>query len=129
MLRTLQRPGEALDHHQKALAINREINAFLGEGHTLHYLGLTYQQLHRYEDAVDCLQQAATLFRRTNSQRFGVRRSEAEALCVLGDLLHDNGQTSAAAKHWQRALTIFDELDIPQAADVAARLNHKAGKH
>ena len=121
-LRDLRRNDDSLAHHQRALAIQHEIGLLHDEGSTLCHLGLTYQQLQRHQEAIGCLHQAAAVYRLTTSRRFGSRHHEAEALCLLGDLLHDNGQSKTASECWHQALAIYDDLDAPQAADVAARL-------
>jgi tetratricopeptide (TPR) repeat protein len=121
-LRGLQQHDQALAQHQRALAIQREIDSRRGEGTTLRLLGLTYQQLQRHQEAIDCLRQAAAVYRVTTPRRFGSRLHEAETLCLLGDLLHDNGQPTTASECWRQAHAIYDDIEAPQATDVAARI-------
>jgi tetratricopeptide (TPR) repeat protein len=121
-LRDLQQHHKALTHHQQALTIYREIGLIRGEGDTLYKLGLTYQQLRRHQKAIDCLRQAVAIFRQINTRRCAFRRTDAEALRNLGNLLYDDAQMSAALEYWRQALAIYKDLDDPQAANIAARL-------
>jgi DNA-binding SARP family transcriptional activator/predicted negative regulator of RcsB-dependent stress response len=69
------------------------------------------------EDAAGCLEQGLAAFR-----GFGFRHWEARALDSLGLLLAAKGDSAAARAAWQPALAIFRELEMPEAAEVAARL-------
>jgi len=40
----------------------------------------------------------------------------------LGDLAYESGRGVDARGYWHRALTIYRDLDAPQAEEVAARL-------
>ena len=51
---------------------------------------------------------------------------EARACNSLGALLATRGDLTAACRAWHSTLAIFRELDMPEAADVAARLVDQA---
>ncbi|MDQ3885443.1 MAG: tetratricopeptide repeat protein [Actinomycetota bacterium] len=116
--RDLGRFDEALDHYQQALVRGREMGAQLGEAWALHSLGTTYRGLGRLDEALDHYQQALKVRREMGSDRWG----EGQTLDHLGEILHRTGQSKAARASWLQALTIFEELRDPQAADVRARL-------
>ncbi len=56
-------------------------------------------------------------------RELGYRPWEARALNKLGRLLDDKGDPAGACWAWHSALGIFRELDMPEAAEVATRLD------
>jgi DNA-binding SARP family transcriptional activator/tetratricopeptide (TPR) repeat protein len=56
----------------------------------------------------------------------GVRYEEAAAQDGLGDAYADLGDLETAREHWERALTIYLDLDIPESDDVRAKLTEPA---
>jgi tetratricopeptide (TPR) repeat protein len=90
------------------------------EAFALHTLGDVRCQQGRLEEAAGCLERSLAAFR-----DFGYRHWEARALNSLGLLLADKGEPTAACRAWRSALAIFRELGMPEAAEVAARLEHR----
>jgi tetratricopeptide (TPR) repeat protein len=57
------------------------------------------------------------------SEQTGDRFQQARARVGLGDDCADRGDADGASKHWQAALAVFAELDVPEASDVRERLD------
>ncbi|MEU0883894.1 BTAD domain-containing putative transcriptional regulator [Lentzea sp. NPDC005914] len=55
------------------------------------------------------------------SREIGSRYHEAGSLALIGDAAHELGAEDAA-DHWELALTIYDELGVPEADEVRAKL-------
>jgi len=83
----------------------------------LNDLGKVFCELRRFEDAVDCEQQALAIAREV-SDRLG----EGRALNLLGVALRHTQGLEAARGCWQEALRIFAGLGAPQAEELRARL-------
>ena len=83
----------------------------------MHSLGEVRCRQGRLEEATGYLEWSLAEFRER-----GLRHWEARALNSFGMLLAAKGEQAAAGTAWQSALVIFRELDMPEAADVAARL-------
>jgi tetratricopeptide (TPR) repeat protein len=83
----------------------------------LQGLGRIYTGLRRFEEAVDCLQEALAIQR-----EMGDRYSEAWSLEALGFSLQHGQGMDAARACWQEALTIFTELGSRQEKNIRIRL-------
>jgi tetratricopeptide (TPR) repeat protein len=81
------------------------------------FLELAYERVGRYPEAITCQQDSLIIKR-----QLGDRRGEAEGLRDLGDALHALGRHDDARAAWQQALTIYEQLQIPEAAEIHARL-------
>jgi DNA-binding SARP family transcriptional activator/tetratricopeptide (TPR) repeat protein len=114
-------PGEGLRLCQQALDVQREIEDRLGQGETLDSIARAYTSLARYDEATAYYRQALLLYRES-----GDRYDEAQILVHLGDasLAADDPDSAVAA--WKDAVTIFDDLDLPEAANLRAKLSHVA---
>ena len=111
-------PEEGLRLCQRALDMQMEIADRFGLVDTLDSIARAYASLARYGEAIACYRQARQLCR-----EFDDRYDEAQILVHLGDtsLLADDPESAVTA--WQDAVTIFDELDLPEAADLRAKLS------
>lgn len=101
----LGRYSEAVDPHQSALAIGREVGGGFLEGRVLTSLGRAYRGLGRHTLALDHHQQALDIGRDN-----GDRVLLAQALNGIGETLRSTNSPSRAAEHHQRALTIATEI-------------------
>jgi tetratricopeptide (TPR) repeat protein/transcriptional regulator with XRE-family HTH domain len=101
----LRRLDEAIDCHQQAIGICREVGYPLGEGRTLNNLGVVYRVLNRFEEAIDCHQRALKIYR-----ELGDRWREAHALNRIGEALYHLGRFDEAVQYLQQALTIHREV-------------------
>jgi hypothetical protein len=50
--------------------------------------------------------------------------NEARTLCRLGDTYQAAGEAGPAREAWQRALDIFDELGVSEAAEIRGKLEY-----
>ena len=82
-----------------------EIGDRTGEASALPDLGLAYQQLGRYEQAVDCYRQALALFHES-----GDRTGEAEALNGVGSIMLSTGRPDEARAQHTAALTLASQI-------------------
>jgi DNA-binding SARP family transcriptional activator len=101
---------------QQGLALARATGDRGAEAFALHTLGDVRREQGRLEDAAGCLERSLSVFR-----DLGYRHWEARGLDSLGLLLAARGARDAASSVWRDALAIFCELDMPEAAEVAAR--------
>ncbi|GAB2823765.1 hypothetical protein GCM10022221_22320 [Actinocorallia aurea] len=113
-LQQVRRFEEAIDAHQQAGTICREIGDRRGEGSALNNLGLALADVWRFEEAIDAHQQVAIIFR-----EIGDRRGEGVALGNLGSALRQVRRFEEAIDAHQQAATIFQETDDRHSEGVA----------
>jgi DNA-binding SARP family transcriptional activator/tetratricopeptide (TPR) repeat protein len=109
---------EASAYHQESLAICQQLGDRRGEGRNLDGLGDARRLQGRYDEAVACSQQGLTLLREV-----GDRYSEANTLWHLGLTVNACGDRGEARRRWRQALTIYEQLRAPEAAEVRAALD------
>ena len=113
----LGRHNDALDHHHNALILAHQIAERFLMVKSLNGSGSVQLASGNYSPAADDYQTAIEL-----SRQIGDRNQEAHALVGLGDALHADGE-KAARMCWVHAVTIFEHIGKPTAADdVRARL-------
>ncbi|MBI3092471.1 MAG: tetratricopeptide repeat protein [Candidatus Tectomicrobia bacterium] len=95
----------AIDCHEQALAISREIGDRRGEGNQLGNLGLCYQDLGEVGRAIDNYEQALAI-----SREIGDRRVEGNALGNLGNCYQDLGEVGRAIDYHKQALASSREI-------------------
>jgi DNA-binding SARP family transcriptional activator len=116
-------PGEGLRLCQQALDMQREIEDRLGQAETLDSIARAYTSLARYDEATAYYRQALQLYRES-----GDRYNEALILVHLGDTSLAAGDPKSAVAAWRDAVTIFDDLDLPEAANLRAKLSNLAAQ-
>jgi len=116
------RYDEALEHLARALATSREIGNRSMETDTLNSLGETLHAMGERDAALDHHRAALAAAAQTDN-----RRQHARALDGIGQVLWAAGAVPEAAEHWRDALAIYTDLDLPQAAQVRARLTALEG--
>jgi DNA-binding SARP family transcriptional activator/predicted negative regulator of RcsB-dependent stress response len=109
--------GDAVGCLEQSLTLARATGDRGAVASALYTLGEVRRQQGRLEEAASCLEPSLATF-----HDIGFRPWEARALTSLGMLLADKGDLTAACRAWRSALTIFRELDMPEAAEVAAWL-------
>ncbi len=102
---TLGETHRAIDCHQQALTIAREIGDWRGEGNSIGNLGSCYATLGKTHYAIDFCEQALSFAR-----KIGDRRGEGIHLSVLGNCYAKLGETLRAIDFHQQALTIAREI-------------------
>lgn len=80
--------------------------AFLGRAHTL---------LGAHEEARHCFAEALAVFRAGRARRW-----EARVLELIGDLARARGDLAEAAARWRESLALYQALEAPDTARVAA---------
>jgi DNA-binding SARP family transcriptional activator/Tfp pilus assembly protein PilF len=113
----------AVRYVARAMALYRQLGDRNGEGNCWARLGEFRYLLGRYADAVNCHRRAIMLCR-----QLGNRTDEAEGLAALGDSTLAAGDPAAAREAWEESLIILDELELPMASAVHARLIHLADR-
>jgi tetratricopeptide (TPR) repeat protein/transcriptional regulator with XRE-family HTH domain len=108
---------QALDCHQQSLTVRRDIGDLGDEPHALNNLGATQLLLGEPDQATHHHELALAQCRRT-----GNRYEQARAHHGLGDAHRKLDDPDQAREHWLDALAIYDELGVPEAADVRDRL-------
>ena len=114
-------PEEGLRDCQRALDVQREIGDRFGQADTLDSIARAHTFLGRYAEAIADYQQALQMY-----QEFGDRYYEAGTLDSLGDTFLAANDPESAAMVWQDAVTILDELGLPEAAELRAKLSNLA---
>jgi len=82
-------------------------------------LGYAHHHLGHHSLAVGCYEHALDLWR-----GLGDRYNESIALTHIGITHHTTGEPATARSAWQRALTILDDLNHPDAEQLRAKLLH-----
>jgi tetratricopeptide (TPR) repeat protein len=96
---------KAIEYHQKALVIDREIGDRRGEGNDLGNLGIAYRSLGQVEKAIEYYKQALVIQR-----EIGDLRGEGADLGNLGIAYRSLGQVEKAIEYYQQALAIQREI-------------------
>ncbi|WP_373320458.1 tetratricopeptide repeat protein [Virgisporangium aurantiacum] len=102
----LGQPGRATEHHQQALTIFRETGDRFGEAWALNGLGEAAHTAGRVADA---------LTHHTAAADNGDRDERARAHTGLGHAHHTLGNHTLARHHYQHALALYTDLDLPEA--------------
>jgi tetratricopeptide (TPR) repeat protein len=95
----------AIEYHQQALAISREIGDRRGEGSDLGNLGNAYYSLGEARRAIEHHQQALAI-----SREAGDRCTEGNTLGALGNAYAALGEARRAIEYHQQALAIHQEI-------------------
>jgi len=114
--RKLGRHSEAIEHHRHSLNLIRDIGDHATESAILNNLGETHLAVGQEEEALAYHQQALALAR---DGRY--RQEEAKAHHGIGHALLAT-DPEATREHWRQALTIYDQLGVPEAAEVRDQL-------
>jgi len=108
---------DALAYCQQALNLHQEIGYQHGEANAWDTLGCAHDCLGRHSEAVACYQESLTLLRKLDD-----RLLRSEVLTHLGDAHHSNREPQLAREAWQQALAIIEELNLPGADQIRAKL-------
>jgi DNA-binding SARP family transcriptional activator/Flp pilus assembly protein TadD len=113
----LGRYEEALACQRQSLAIFRELGDRWSQAEAQRDTGSIYGHLERYDEALVILRDGLALFRELDD-----RHGQAKALRDLGDVLLAQGDHEQARASWREALEICEQLEVPEAEEVRARL-------
>ncbi|MEN3307128.1 MAG: hypothetical protein V7603_3330 [Micromonosporaceae bacterium] len=112
--------GLALPYCQQALTLHQELGDRDGEAETWDSVGYVHHHLRQHRQAITCYQHAIDLYR-----DLGDRYDEAATIAFhLADTQNAAGDPDAARDSLRHALTIFDELNHPDAGQIRAKLHH-----
>ncbi|MFC0623379.1 AfsR/SARP family transcriptional regulator [Kribbella deserti] len=111
------RVREALTATRRAHQLYGRVADRSGQSSTWDSLGYILHQLGHAHFAIGCYLRALDV-----QTEFGKRFDQAITLDHLGDSYHAIGKQVAATEAWQQALTIFDDLQHPEATTVRAKL-------
>jgi tetratricopeptide (TPR) repeat protein/transcriptional regulator with XRE-family HTH domain len=109
--------GHAAGHHRQALILYREIGDRGGQAQALNGTGEVLLATGQPSEAHQCHTTALTLARRT-----GDRYQQARAHRGLAAACHITGQPGEARQHWQHALDLYNNLGVPEAAEMRTSL-------
>ncbi|MDH6484450.1 tetratricopeptide (TPR) repeat protein [Streptomyces sp. SAI-127] len=109
--------AHAIGYLTDALLLRREVQDHWGEGRTLHNLGVSHSKSAQVQQGMEYLAQALAI-RRGLEDRWGI----ACTLHQLAQTQLDLGHVEAARTAWAEALTLFNELNDPQADEVREAL-------
>ncbi|GGK63053.1 SARP family transcriptional regulator [Sphaerisporangium melleum] len=111
------RAGQAIIHHQKALSITRELNARQEEIRALLGIGDAHDRTDRHETALCFFSEGLQV-----AQAIGDVHQEANCLDRMGSAAERTGDLQHARRLWQRALALYDHLEMPEAQPLRTRL-------
>jgi DNA-binding SARP family transcriptional activator/tetratricopeptide (TPR) repeat protein len=109
--------GQAIDYCERAVQMNHELRDAGAEAIALIGLSYSLHKAGRYPDAVAASQRALDLSERIRSPRL-----MSISLTHLGEAHRSAGDIPAARAAWTAALVILDDLQLPDADQVRARL-------
>ncbi|WP_194904001.1 helix-turn-helix domain-containing protein [Catenulispora rubra] len=109
--------AQALEYCMRALRSSQGLGDTAGEAGTWDSVGYAHHRLGNHQDAMAAYQESIDRYR-----RIGDRFYEAGTLVRLGDVQLAAGDLGAAGRAWREALTILEELQHPDAAQVAVKL-------
>jgi DNA-binding SARP family transcriptional activator len=110
--------AEAVSTYQQSLAMFRELGNALGEASVLGSLGRVHRLRGQHVAALDCLSKGLAI-----AERAGDRRGVAVCLRDLGYVSEALDDLPQARAHWRQALGIFEELGVPEGAEMRAVLD------
>jgi CHAT domain-containing protein/Tfp pilus assembly protein PilF len=105
---------KSLEVYQEAMRLRQAAGDRLGEAYTFTYLGLAYDALGEYENAIEHYNQALLVFR-----AFRDSRGEAFALNHVAALYAASGDNEKALEYFRGALLITKSLGPPSAEALA----------
>jgi DNA-binding SARP family transcriptional activator/Tfp pilus assembly protein PilF len=105
--------AQAAESYRRSLEVFRELGNALGEAAVLGAMARVHRLLGRHSQALECLGTALAL-----AERAGDRRGVAACLRESGLVSQALGDPAQARADWRRALAIFEELGVPEAAEV-----------
>ena len=108
---------KAVGYCERAVQMNHDLGISSAEAVALISLGYALHKAFRYADAATACQRAVALSRRNRSPRL-----EAIALTHLAESQRSAGNIPAARAAWEQALVLLDDLQLPDADQVRARL-------
>jgi len=101
----LGEPYKAIEFHEQALVVVREIGDKCGECTTLDNLGLAYRDLGQSRKAIEFHEQALVI-----SRKIGDWRSEGCALGNLGSAHFNLGEPGKSIEYYEQALVILRKI-------------------
>jgi tetratricopeptide (TPR) repeat protein len=107
----------AIEYHQQARVIHREIGDRRGEANDLGNLGIAYSSLGLVQTAIPYHKQALAMHK-----EIGDRQGEGADLDDLGNAYFTLGRVKTAIGYYRQALTIFESIGDPRAEVVRETL-------
>ncbi|WP_238162061.1 tetratricopeptide repeat protein [Micromonospora endolithica] len=111
------RLGQITDHHQQSLDIFRETGERYGEANALNGIAEAARVTGNVADALIHHTAAHTI-----AVEIGAHHEHARAHTGLGHAHRALGAPAPARDHFQRALTLYTDLDMPEADQMRANL-------
>jgi tetratricopeptide (TPR) repeat protein len=96
---------QAIELHQEALGIAKELNDKQGIGAVLGNLGIAYDSLGEYQKAISYYQEALNI-----AKEIGDKKSEGSLLGNLGNAYYSLGEYQKAISYYQEALNIAKKI-------------------
>jgi tetratricopeptide (TPR) repeat protein len=110
---------KAIQYHEKALAIDKEIGDRRGEGADLGNLGIVYRHLGQVEKAIQYYEKALAI-----AQEIGDRRGEGNHLNNLGVAFEDEKKYTEALACYLRAREIRTQIKDPNLKTTESNLKN-----
>ncbi len=109
---------EALAEYEQAVELAKSVNAFALVGNALRNIGIVHFDRHEYETAIEYYVEALAAAQQP-AARERDPSLEGDVEFSLGKAFHLNGDLSLALQHYERAASIYDQMDLlPQHGSV-----------
>jgi tetratricopeptide (TPR) repeat protein len=105
------RMEEALEEYEQAVDFARAVKAFALEGNALRNIGIVHFDRGEYEEAIE-FYNLALVAAQQSAARERDPALEGDVEFSLGKAFHLNGDLSLALQHYERAATIYHQLNI-----------------
>ena len=96
---------EAIEYHEKRLAIAKEVGNRAGEGRAYSGLGSAYNRLGQFQEAIEYHKKDLAI-----AKEVGTRAGEGRAYCNLGTAYKNLGQFREAIEYYKKDLAIAKEV-------------------
>ena len=113
LLLSTNKPDDAIKEYKDAVSISTRISDIQGQSMALGNLGRAYHKLGNLKEAIGFYQQQVEI-----AQKLGDRLGEATAYYNIALASMETGELKKAEEYANRALTIFNELESPNARRV-----------
>ncbi|WP_211470022.1 AfsR/SARP family transcriptional regulator [Actinocrinis puniceicyclus] len=115
--RALGREPEAFELLRRSLRLLERVEDPLAHANVYQALGSAYEQRGERSEALTAYRSALA-----HSRRAAAPADQARAHRRIGDVLAVTRGRAAAREHWRKALSLFEELRLPDADEVRALL-------
>ncbi|WP_291415893.1 tetratricopeptide repeat protein [Actinophytocola sp.] len=117
LARRTGRYGESVGHYERSLSLYRDLGDPAGQATAVNGIGEVALATGDHARAL-----AAHAEAHMYASKIGQQPEQARACAGLGEVHHHLGEAAEAREQWQQALALYEELGVPEAGEMRARL-------